>query len=52
MGLFVSLMTFLRVCITWVGEDLRGFALGKRLRQTVDEGPAHKSDLLWPQRLL
>lgn len=52
-GLFVALMTFLCVCITQAGgrvvaprEDLRDFTLWKILRQTVDEGPGHKSDPL------
>lgn len=56
-GLFVALMTFLYVCITRAGglvvaprEDLRDFTLWKILRQTVDEGPGHKSDPLRPTK--
>lgn len=57
MGLFVALMTFLCVCITRAGglvvaprEDLWDFTLWKILRQTVDEGPVHKSDPLGPTK--
>lgn len=57
MGLFVALMTFLCVCITWAGglvvalrEDLWDFTLWKILRQTVDGGPGHKSGPLGPTK--